>query len=629
MIRDGIVEGTSGDDLIDTTYTGDPEGDMVDNSDAILPGEGPNDDIIYGYDGDDEIHAGLGDDDVYGGEGDDDVYGGAGDDTIYGGDGSDTVYGGEGDDVIDTSGSNPMSDYGWGPVPQDTDMHDDRDTVHGGAGDDTITTGDDKDTILGQAGDDTIDGGLDDDTIDGGAGDDNIIGGHGSDAIDGGEGDDVIWGGIGDPNDPLNIPDDSDPRPDNGIDVIHGGLGNDTIYGEDDADKLFGDEGNDTIYGGVDNDTIRGDEGVDKLYGEHGNDTIDGGAGNDIIDGGIGNDTIDGGADDDTIDGGDGNDWLHGSIGNDTITAGDGTDEVIGGDGNDTIYGGGDNDVLSGNAGRDTFYIREEPGSGPENTTVHGGSAGQDWDTLNLSEMTSNGWNITNHVQNPDSDGNGFDGQVQLVHSTTGETANINYTNIEEVVPCFTPGTLIATPTGERRVEDLRPGDRVITRDNGIQPIAWAGGRAMGCKELAQGPHLRPILIRAGALGNNLPAQDLLVSPNHRVLVANERTALYFDEREVLASAKHLVDNKGIVQVDPTEVTYLHFMCERHEVVLSNGAWTETFQPGDYSLQGVGDEQRQELFELFPELRNREGLEDYTAARMTLKKHEARMLVAS
>ncbi len=85
MIRDGIVEGTSGDDLIDTAYTGDPEGDMVDNSDAILPGEGPNDDIIYGYDGDDEIHAGLGDDDVYGGEGDDDVYGGAGDDTIYGG----------------------------------------------------------------------------------------------------------------------------------------------------------------------------------------------------------------------------------------------------------------------------------------------------------------------------------------------------------------------------------------------------------------------------------------------------------------------------------------------------------------------------------------------------------------
>ncbi|MCB1347866.1 MAG: hypothetical protein KDK11_04195, partial [Maritimibacter sp.] len=66
-----------------------------------------------------------------------------------------------------------------------------------------------------------------------------------------------------------------------------------------------------------------------------------------------------------------------------------------------------------------------------------------------------------------------------------------------------------------------------------------------------------------------------------------------------------------------------------HEVVLSNGAWTESFQPGDYALAGVGNAQRQELFELFPELQTQAGLEDYSAARRILKKHEAKMLLRS
>ena len=94
-----------------------------------------------------------------------------------------------------------------------------------------------------------------------------------------------------------------------------------------------------------------------------------------------------------------------------------------------------------------------------------------------------------------------------------------------------------------------------------------------------------------------------------------------------VASAKHLVDNKGVHRVDTMGTTYIHFMFDHHEVVLSNGAWTESFQPGDYSLKGVGNAQRGEIFELFPELETVQGLEDYTAARRTLKKHEAKMLL--
>ena len=77
---DGIVEGTDGDDLIDSTFDGDPEGDRIDNNDAILPGEAPQDDIVIAGDGDDTVLAGAGNDDVDGGAGDDDISGGAGND---------------------------------------------------------------------------------------------------------------------------------------------------------------------------------------------------------------------------------------------------------------------------------------------------------------------------------------------------------------------------------------------------------------------------------------------------------------------------------------------------------------------------------------------------------------------
>ena len=216
--------------------------------------------------------------------------------------------------------------------------------------------------------------------------------------------------------------------------------------------------------------------------------------------------------------------------------------------------------------------------------------------------------------------------EIMVGLQSLGPRLSVNTEFTVEVLPCFTPGTLIATPKGERLVEDLEVGDRVITRDNGIQEIRWIGRKELTGFQLARKPHLKPVLIQQGALGKNLPEHDLLVSPNHRVLVANDKTALYFEEREVLAAAKHLTGLDGVDEVDTLGVTYIHMMFDNHEVVLSNGAWTESFQPGDLSLRGIGDEQRQEIFELFPELEHAEGLKAYGAARRSLKKHEAQLL---
>ncbi|MDX1780868.1 MAG: Hint domain-containing protein [Thalassovita sp.] len=537
---DGIVEGTDGDDYIDIAYTGDPEGDMVDHEDNIWPGQSDNDDIIEAYDGDDT------------------VLGGASDDTIDGGDGSDSIMGGDGSDVI-TSGpgvrDGALPDMGYpGLYPSDSDPDNDRDFVDGGDGADTIMTGDDADTIMGGRGVDYIDGGLDADEIDGGSGGDTIIGGEGSDTIMASSGDDLVYGGL-DPSypDAVNIPDDTDLRPDNGQDYIHAGAGDDTVYGADDDDTIYGGSGNDYLDGQIDED---------EIYGGSGDDTLIGGAGDDLLQGGGGIDEIDGGDDADTIMG---------------ITMGE---------------------------------------------SVHGGAGGNDDDTLVLYGIGD--YRLADIVT--DSDGNGIDGTVEFLDGSGAVKGSATFTNIENIVPCFTPGTLIATPQGARMVEDLKEGDKVITRDNGIQEIRWIGARRMNGIELAREPKLQPILIRKGALGNGLPQRDMMVSPNHRVLVTNEKVNLYFNETEVLAAAKHLVGLDGIHKVNVVGTTYIHFMFDQHEVVLSDGAWTESFQPGDMTLKGLGNEQREEIFTLFPELRHREGSGNYQAARRSLKKHEATVL---
>ncbi|SEK97774.1 Hint domain-containing protein [Pacificibacter marinus] len=334
----------------------------------------------------------------------------------------------------------------------------------------------------------------------------------------------------------------------------------------------------------------------------------------------------------DIIDGGDGNDVIYGEDGDDTLTAGAGYDLLYGGEGNDTLYGGGENDELHGGNGADTIVVNSVgTTSNPNNTTVYGDGDGDatDQDTLDVSWFIENGYSISHHVQNPDDDGNGFTGQITFHNEETGETANVNYNDIENFVICFTPGTAIATPKGEVAAEMLKEGDRVFTRDNGVQEIRWVGQKDVTQTDFAGQNSLAPVMIQKGALGNGLPERDLMVSPQHRVLLSSDRAQLYFEDREVLSPAIHLVGMPGITRVRPARTSYIHFLCDNHEVVLSNGAWTETFQPGQASLQGLQSAQRDEVFTLFPELATQHGLNNYESARKSLKRYETQLFLAS
>lgn len=159
---------------------------------------------------------------------------------------------------------------------------------------------------------------------------------------------------------------------------------------------------------------------------------------------------------------------------------------------------------------------------------------------------------------------------------------------------------MIDTREGARPIEELRAGDQVLTVDRGAQALRWTGSRSL---DLRGNEHLRPVRIAAGALGQGLPLADLVVSRQPRVLVRSAIARRMFGADEVLVAAKHLVSLPGIEVVeDAAQVTYIHLLFDRHELVTSNGAVSESLFTGPEALKGVSEAARAEILGLFPRL---------------------------
>ncbi|MEO1789556.1 MAG: Hint domain-containing protein [Pseudomonadota bacterium] len=168
-------------------------------------------------------------------------------------------------------------------------------------------------------------------------------------------------------------------------------------------------------------------------------------------------------------------------------------------------------------------------------------------------------------------------------------------------VICFAKGTVLRTPGGDRRVEDLAEGDAIDTKDGGAQDIVWIGARRMTGARLYAMPELRPVRIRSGALGNDDPRGDLIVSPRHRVLVAGPVAQALFNTDEVLVAAEDLVNDRSVIRDHGLKaVTYIHLLLPRHHVVWANGVETESFHPASTDLATVDPDQRRRLAAIIP-----------------------------
>ncbi|SIS73419.1 Hint domain-containing protein [Paracoccus saliphilus] len=175
--------------------------------------------------------------------------------------------------------------------------------------------------------------------------------------------------------------------------------------------------------------------------------------------------------------------------------------------------------------------------------------------------------------------------------------------NDPEPVVCFTIGTLIETDQGNKPVEELAVGDLICTMDDGYQPIRWIGSTRRDAVDLFHEPKLRPVRIRVGALGNGLPKRDLMVSRQHRVLVKSKIAQRMFGAEEILVPANKLIGLPGIgIADDIDDVTYFHILFDRHQVIFSEDAPTESLFTGPEALKSVPREARKEIETLFPEI---------------------------
>ncbi|MEP3784289.1 MAG: Hint domain-containing protein [Ascidiaceihabitans sp.] len=198
-----------------------------------------------------------------------------------------------------------------------------------------------------------------------------------------------------------------------------------------------------------------------------------------------------------------------------------------------------------------------------------------------------------------------------------GDNTDIGIVNVNSI-PCFVAGTMIATPTGQREVQELVPGDLVLTQDEKAQPLRWIGTRTVAAQD-----HFAPIHIRANTFGTH---NDLLVSPEHRILIQDNVAELLFGESEVLVAAKELINDKSVTRRVGGEVTYVHLMFDRHQVVYSEGLATESFLPGPQTTSSFDRAVVEEICTLFPEIDPDTGLGYSPAARRVLRHFEALLL---
>ncbi|MBT8156131.1 Hint domain-containing protein [Epibacterium ulvae] len=564
---DGTVDGTDVAEWIDDTYT-DTDGDEIDSGRG---GGAGNDDLIEANDGNDTVAAGLGADTVYGG---------AGEDSILGGSGADVIYG---------DSRNELARLG---------------------GQETITASNVTDTDSGYT--------VTAQSIGGSADASNLSEYSGNFGVAGAisDTDSYVSAQIG-----YDL--DSGTSEKLFIDFDQA-----TTAASFDFDHLYtnahGEEGHWAVY----NDGVLVAEGdfTAASSGNSGSVSISGVGEFDqlVLSANIQTDLTDGSdytvsnieftipvvTPDpyaDTIDGDAGDDIVFGEGGDDHLTGGAGSDSIEGGDGDDTLVVG-QGDTALGGGGDDFFQFVDEGDAGSGAITVTGGDDDEsDGDTLDFNGQLSPGSLSITAVDG----GGSMTGTATLLDGTT-----VSFSGIENII-CFAAGTHIDTASGKRLVESLRPGDLIRTKDHGLQPLLWKGQSTIA--GLGQSA---PICVETAFSGGK---EDLYVSPQHRILLRNWAAEMLFDSTEVLVPAYALLEDLHVNQAPRAEVTFVHLLLHRHEVIFANGVEVESFFPGTQAISALPDRQKAELLQALSDAGG-ELSEYYRTARPCLNALEYRMM---
>ncbi len=286
--------------------------------------------------------------------------------------------------------------------------------------------------------------------------------------------------------------------------------------------------------------------------------------------------------------------------------------------------------TITSNVGDDNPYIFELGDTYDLSWTGHGGGTMDDAVVIRSDFLPSGGQVVVFEGVNEDGDPfqmvwtPGFDLEAWYWDNGGGPsspnafwTADVSSAETTQV-PCFAADTMIATPDGEVPVATLRPGDAVELFDGGQATVLWCGAATV----LGRGT-AAPVVIDAGTLGN---PRRLVVSQNHRLMLASPHAELFFGASEVFAPAKALVNGDTIRIENRREIDYRHILLAGHQGILANDTPCESLFLGDVASHLIDGPARHEVAAFFPDLTSRACTSLMKTARLDLKFHEARLL---
>jgi len=166
-------------------------------------------------------------------------------------------------------------------------------------------------------------------------------------------------------------------------------------------------------------------------------------------------------------------------------------------------------------------------------------------------------------------------------------------------------GANVRTPCGPRRVELVRPGDLIVTRDTGLQPVRMVWSRSVTYEDININPDLAPIRLQPRAVGPLMPQHHLSIAPDHRILVPGYRLLGQDEKKSCLIEARELADTSDAAYVDRSRdvVRYFTFVFDSHQIFCANGLPVESFLPTTANIAALNPNMKADLIGRFPQLR--------------------------
>lgn len=186
----------------------------------------------------------------------------------------------------------------------------------------------------------------------------------------------------------------------------------------------------------------------------------------------------------------------------------------------------------------------------------------------------------------------------------------------------LTGSASLRTPCGGRRAENIRKGDLIVTRDNGLQAVRMVWTRRVTAAEIAADPSLAPVRLKPRSIGPMMPQRDLMVAPDHKVLVPGYRLADMPDTASYLIRARDVAEasDKAFQDRGTGDVTYYNIVFDTHQVFCADGLPVESYAPTDETVGALDAATRADLeatLRMAPEVGGRE-----TATRYVLPEAE-------